>query len=495
MNNLSFKNWLCFWLMLFIAAAGAHSYAGDLEGKLDDYVRGYADKGLFNGVVLVAHEDRILLYQGYGMANLEWQIPNAPDTRFRLGSVTKQFTAALILKLSESGTIDLQAPISRYIPDYPGKDGERITIEQLLNHTSGIPNYTSLPNFGAEMSRNPYRPSEIVDKVCALPLEFEPGSRYAYSNSGYFLLGYLIEEVTGKTYERALKDLLLEPLGLKDTGYDHFQEILPRRASGYSRSVSGLENTAYLDTSLPYAAGSLYSSGADLLKWTRALAAGKPFADPATYQRMITPGKGDYGYGLYNREIEVGGRKLRQISHGGSINGFKTDLRHLEQDDYVLIALDNTEGRQLFNMLDGLTALLYGAEPPIAKRPISREIYQAIDQMGLSAAIAHYRKLRADQTDQYDFAGPELNNLGYALLREDRDEAALAVFALNIEMYPEAANPYDSYGEALAKVGRTAEAIANYRKSLELNPQNRNAVERLNQLGVEISPASDPLPQ
>src|SRR5512145_1892680 len=187
----------------------------------------------FNGTALVAENGKVVYKGAFGMANMEWGIPNTPETRFRLGSITKQFTAALTLQLVEQGKIKLDAKISDYLPDYRKDIGEKVTIHHLLTHTSGIPSYTSQPGFFENVSRNPYKVADFVKKYTSGHLEFKPGAKYSYNNSGYFLLGAIIERVTGKSYEQVLKENILDPAGMKNTGYDHHDTLIQKRASGY----------------------------------------------------------------------------------------------------------------------------------------------------------------------------------------------------------------------------------------------------------------------
>ena len=219
--------------------------------QIDKLMNLYSEYGQFNGSILVADAGKVIYKKGFGMANMEWNIPNQPDTKHRLGSVTKQFTAMLILQLVEQGKLKLDAPISTYLLDYPKASGHKITIHHLLTHTSGIPNYTSFPNFVKELSINPYSPEAFVKKFADLPLEFTPGEKFAYSNSGYFLLGYIIEKVSGKTYEQFLQDNILTPLKMNNTGFDHHETILKNRASGYEKNGKNYDNASYLDLSIP----------------------------------------------------------------------------------------------------------------------------------------------------------------------------------------------------------------------------------------------------
>ena len=203
--------------------------------QLDKLLNRYNEYGKFNGSVLVTDQGKIVYKKGFGLANMEWDIPNKPNTKHRLGSVTKQFTAMLILQLAADGKLDLHVPITKYLPDYPKESGDKITIHHLLTHSSGIPNYTAFPGFFAENSRNPYTPDEFVKEFEDKDLEFTPGENFNYSNSGYFLLGVIIEKISGKTYEQMLRENIFTPLGMNDTGYDNHEDILKNRATGYKK--------------------------------------------------------------------------------------------------------------------------------------------------------------------------------------------------------------------------------------------------------------------
>src|ERR1041385_1040776 len=192
--------------VLSILAASANVLAQDKAAKIDELMKVYNSYRQFNGAVLVAENGKVIFKKGYGMANMEWNIPVETDTKFRLGSITKQFTSMLIMQLVQEGKIKLDGKLTDYLTDYRKDTGDRITIHQLLNHTSGIPSYTGLPNFFQDISRNPYTVSDFVKKYASGDLEFEPGTKWNYNNSGYFLLGAIIERVSGKTYEQVLKD-------------------------------------------------------------------------------------------------------------------------------------------------------------------------------------------------------------------------------------------------------------------------------------------------
>ncbi len=351
-----------FTLFIITLMTASVALAQDNARKIDDLLKNYYDYGQFNGSVLVAEKGKFVYKKGFGMANMEWAIPNQPDTKFRIGSVTKQFTAALILQLAEEGKVKLDGKLGDYLPDYRKDTGGKITVHQLLNHTSGIPSYTGQPDFFANVSRNPYSVADFVKKHASGELEFEPGSKFSYNNSGYFLLGAIVEKVTGKSYETVLKERIFEPLGMSNTGYDNHAPLLQKRASGYQKTPGGYVNAAYLDMSLPYAAGSLYSTVEDLYKWDQALYENK-ILSAESKTKMFTPGLSNYGYGfgISDRPIGKTDQKTKVIQHGGGINGFNSLLTRLVDKQQTIILLDNVGlGRYQGNITGSIINILNG---------------------------------------------------------------------------------------------------------------------------------------
>ncbi len=437
----------------------------------------------FNGSALVAENGKVIYKGGFGMANMEWQIPNTPDTKFRLGSITKQFTAMLTLQLVEQGKIKLDGKISDYLPDYRKDIGEKVTVHHLLTHTSGIPSYTSQPGFFANVSRNPYKVGDFVKTYASGNLEFEPGTKYSYNNSGYFLLGAIIERITGKTYEQALKEMIFDPLGMKNTGYDHHDTIMPKRASGYAKTRSGYTNAAYLDMSIPYAAGSMYSTVEDLYLWDQALYTDK-LITPQTKELMYKPFLENYayGWGITKASFKLDDQPVTVITHGGGINGFTTTIVRFPKEKNLIVILDNTGSSNLNRLSDRLAKIIYNQPYEPLKQSIAEVVEKTIGEKGIDAAVAEYRELKAKQAGKYDFAEPELNALGYELMGMGKMKEAVEVFKLNVEAYPQGFNTYDSLGEAYMNMNERELAIQNFKKSLELNPKNTGAIENLKKL-------------
>ncbi len=464
------------------------SFAQTKTTQLDDLLNKYTEYGQFNGSVLVADHGKVIYKKGFGLANREWDIPNAPDTKHRLGSITKQFTAMLIMQLVAEGKLDLQATISKYLPDYSKVNGEKITIHQLLNHTSGTPNYTSFPNFFKELSRNLYTPTEMVRMYADSILDFTPGERFSYSNSGYITLGAIIEKVTGKSYEEVLQEKIFTPLKMNNSGYDHHNTILKKRAAGYEMKGSKPENAPYIDMSTPYAAGSMYSTVEDLFIWDQALYTEKLL--PKKYRDMMyekyVPAFGQYyGYGWSVGYFPVGNTKdsTEIIGHGGGINGFNTLITRMPKEKSTIILLNNTGRAPLEDITIAINGILHGATYDLPKQSLANLVYKEIIDKDLKAGLAFYEKNKGSK--EYSKSESEMNTMGYTLLQAGKKKEAEAIFKLNMEAFPKSANVYDSYAEALMEQGKNELAIANYKKSIELNPGNQNGIDMLKKLGVE----------
>jgi len=342
--------------------------------RLDQQVKAYAAQQKFNGAVLVVKDGKPLLNKGYGMANIEWQIPVTPSTKFRLGSITKQFTGMCVMLLEQDGKLSVNDPVSKYVPDAPAA-WQQITIHHLLTHTSGIPNFTSFPDYTKTMMlESP--PAESMKKFRDKPLDFDPGTKFSYSNSGYVLLGYIIEKVSGMPYDRFIKQRVFDPLEMKDTGYDWNQTILANRASGYEIGPQGIVNARYIHMSIPHAAGALYSTTEDLAKWDRALSAGR-LLNAENMKRYFTPFKDGYAYGWTVASAE--GKQV--ISHGGGINGFSTMITRIPEEKLLVVTLTNVVPSQAGRVATELSQLVLGKEValPLERKEISLDT-KALDE-------------------------------------------------------------------------------------------------------------------
>jgi CubicO group peptidase (beta-lactamase class C family) len=473
----------------------AFAQGDERSARIDEYLTRANKLGQFNGAALVAQNGKVIYKKGLGLANMEWNVPNETDTKFRLASITKQFTAALILQLVDQGKLKLDGKLSEYLPDYRKDVGDKVTIHHLLTHTSGIPSYTSLPKFMEDAARNPYTVADFVKKYASGDLEYEPGATFRYNNSGYFLLGAIIEKIHGKPYEQVIKENIFEPLGMKNSGYDHHDTILSKRASGYQKTPAGYTNAPYLDMSIPYAAGSLYSTVEDLYLWDQALHADK-VVSAKSKELMYKPFLNNYAYGWNISKVSLASKEIiNSVAHSGGIQGFSTLLTRYPDQKHLVVLLDNTsQGGNLGRINRAITNILYNQPFEMPKQSIAEVLMKTITEGGdVAAAVKQYRELKATQGAVYDFAEGELNTLGYQLLGAKKLKEAIEIFKLNVEAYPQAANPYDSLGEAYLAAGDRELALQNYRKALELNPQNKNVaivVKNLETPVAKVDPAT-----
>jgi len=320
---------------------------------MEQVVQSYVDSKQFMGAALVARDGKVLLSKGYGFANLEWGVANSPASKFRLGSITKQFTAACILLLEERGKLKVDDPVKKYMTDAPAA-WDKVTIFNLLTHTSGIPSFTGFPDY-ASTEAIATTPEKLVARFRDKPLEFQPGEKWNYSNSGYVLLGYLIEKISQQNYSEFVQENILTPLGMKDSGYDSNSAIILHRASGYAPSAKGTIHAGYIDMSIPFSAGALYSTTEDLLRWEQGLMGGK-LLSAASLAKMTTPFKNDYAFGLAVHAVN--GHKV--IEHGGGIEGFNTDIAYYPEDKLTVVVLANLNGGVPETIANALAQVAHG---------------------------------------------------------------------------------------------------------------------------------------
>src|SRR5579871_14461 len=311
-------------------------------------------------VVLIAKNGQVVYEKAFGSADLELKVPMRPDMIFRLGSGTKQYTAIAILQLVEQGKITLQDSIQKFIKGFPS-NSHLLTIENLLTHTSGIMDYETLDIHIPFAFRIDLPPKQIVDSLKDHPLEFTPGSKFEYSNSNFFLLGYIIELVTGKPYPQYMQDNIFTPLGLANTYYDDETRIIPGKVNGYKKDGADYKNAEYIGMSQAYAAGALMSNVDDMFKWHLALYADKAVTEK-TLQKAFTAFKlsdgtiDKYGYGWYIDPTQG----IHSIEHAGSIDGFRSNEIYLPDQDIFVATLFNIENDKTLLLANTIAALASG---------------------------------------------------------------------------------------------------------------------------------------
>jgi CubicO group peptidase (beta-lactamase class C family) len=345
----------------------------DFQKQAQAAISAYSQADMFSGAVLVAVDGKPVLRQGVGLAERELGVANTPQTKYRIGSITKQFTATAILQLQEAGKLSIDDPISKYYADAPPA-WSKVTLRHLLTHTSGIPTYTALPGFFDKEARQPHTPEELIKLTRDKPLEFEPGSKFAYDNSGYILLGYVVEKVSGQRYADYVQQHIFNPLGMTSSGYDDSDRLIPGRAAGYDRGPDGkLHNAAFLDMSVPYAAGSLYSTVDDMLTWDQAIYAAK-LLKPESLKAMSTDYGNKYGFGF------VVDQKWGQdrVWHNGGINGFTASFQRYPKARVTAVALNNQQSPATDKIAADLAGLCLGQDvypKQVAESPANLQRY------------------------------------------------------------------------------------------------------------------------
>jgi len=455
---------------------------------IEKLMQKYYENGQFNGSVLIAENGKVIFKRGYGLANIEWNVPNTPDTKFRIGSITKSFTAMLIMQLAEEDKIHLEYKIIDYLPNYRKDTGTKVTIHHLLSHTSGLPNYTVSPEYFSKISRLPANVDEFIKGHCENDLEFEPGSRYAYSNTGFFLLGAIVEKVSGKKYGDVLREKILEPLNMKNTGYDNNESIITKRANGYMPFFKGCINAPYVDMSVPFSAGGMYATAEDLFLWDQALYTEKLLTQEfkkKLFTKYTTTPEGFPAFGWTKEKLPIfaNGDSVYTISRTGGINGFWALITRVIADKHSVILLNNTARTDLDEMTENILKIIYVEPYDTPKKSIAKAMYDRISQQNIQSAIEFYHEARNHSPTDYILDESEFGLLGYNLIVvENRLDEAIEVFKLNTKVCPKSSMAYFYLGDAYMRKGDKKKAIFNFQRSLELNPDNIQAKEMLKQL-------------
>lgn len=354
-----------------LASCAVAEPPGDRLEAIDQLMTRYEEYGLFSGAVLVAEGGEVIYEGAFGDANRELGVPNTVDTRFRIASISKPFTTILVLQLVEEGVLRLDDTIVDHLPDYAGPGRDAITIEQLLTHTSGIASENAVQNLD-DIERHTWTRDRLLRHIAGYDLQFEPGSRYAYSNFGYFLLGVIIEEASGRSYAELLEERICGPTGMTHTVIDGNRPIIERRAAGYHYTPElGVHNAPYLDMSFVFGSGHLLSTVRDLFVWERALRGGELLSEDHTAYMLDADAREDR-LGSSRRDVAV-------FRYGGSINGFLCSTHSYVEDDRFVAVLSNVKDRggdtlpSTFDVARNIAAILYGVRYEMPERPDARE--------------------------------------------------------------------------------------------------------------------------
>ncbi len=444
--------------------------------QVDAYMQAAIEHDQFSGTILIAKDGAPIVSKGYGMANYELGVPNTPKTVFKIASLTKQFTAMAIMQLQERGKLNVNDSICQYLDACPAA-WQAITIRQLLTHTSGIPNFSSSPDWDEKISLQPYTRKGFVDVFRNAPLEFVPGEKFKYSNSGYYLLGLIIERTSNKPYADFLHEEIFAPLGMKSSGMEDPRALVPNQASGYYWSLNSFIKPAYMNAVSAYGNGGMYSTVEDLLVWDAALYTDK-LVSRKSRDEIFTPYKKEYGYGW-----RIGKKFERPTTeHSGSSNGFSTFILRFPTERLTVIVLSNSDSTSATKAAYNLAAIAFG-EPVNQPKPQLREVMTAtLLKHGVSAAIQQYRELRRAQSKAYELGEEVLIDIGYDLLDSGRTDDAIEVFKLGVEFSPQSSDLHDSLGHAYIAKGDRDLAIKSFESVIKIEPDNEHGASMLKDL-------------
>ena len=457
--------------------------------KIDEILSTYHKFDLFNGSVLIAQNGMEILKKSFGKANFSWNIDNTPTTKFRIGSLTKQFTALLILQLKQEGKLKLEDKIITHLPWYFKNTGSKLTIHHLLSMTSGLPNYTDEAN--AIMEREELLPKEFALKYFKDTLLFEPGKNISYCNTGYYILGMIIEAVTKKSYETVLQEKVFDVLDMKNSGIETPNQSIPNLAEGYTLYMGDyiIPHSINMKT-MTFSAGTIYSTVEDLFLWDKSFYAEKLLS--ADHKKlMCTKYLPNYGYGVAVNSMKnyLGLNKdITLISHDGGIGGFSSYMARIPEDSIFVVLLDNTRagmrGNDLVGISNNILPILYGIKAEIPKPVAYIELLRLIKATSIDEGILQFKNAIINNNDAYSFNGLEnsLNIIGYNYISNEDFISAIKILKLNTEQFPKSANAHDSLGEAYYKNKQMDVALFHYKKSYQLDPKNDNAKKMIEEL-------------
>ncbi|CAN5879908.1 hypothetical protein BH11BAC4_BH11BAC4_24220 [soil metagenome] len=453
--------------------------------KLEELMRSYHRYNMFDGSVLVAEQGKIIYEGAFGLANREWNIPNTTDTKFMLGSVSKPVTAILMLIQVQKGLIDLDKTIADYLPDFSEKNGSRITIRELLNHSSGMPNYDIMKDFFPKVSRQHFSREEYIKLYKDSSLVFQPGTSYYYSSWGYFTLGYIMEKVTGKSYAQLMKEDIFDKIGMNNSGsYEHTQ-VVDRRASGYDYKLGGFSSADFRDQSNTMGTGDLYSTVDDLFKLHLAITDNKLINKQLTAQ-MFTPGirPWQYGFGWFNQQFKYTATDSVFVNyHLGTTEGFLSFIVRIPSTNSLIVFLCNSSPTHFFGIATNLMKVLY-EKPVLLKQPVHKVLETLLATSGGEKAIEEYAKMKKDSAHYYiDWLA--MDQLGNQLYDLERFDDARIIFENNVTEFPQRDLAQFDLAKTYEKLGRKEEAIRCYKKALVISPNYEEAKNRLKGLGVK----------
>ncbi len=465
-------------VLLFIAPTFSQSTTK--TEQLDKLMTHCFENNLFNGTILVSENGKVIFRKAYGYADMETKEKLKPESSFYLASVSKQFTTMAVMMLKEKGKLSYEDKLTKFFPEFPDY-ADRVTVRHLMTHTSGIPDHYRLGAYKVDLTN-----ADVKDLLVKQEkLDFEPGEKYSYSNGGYVLLAMIVEKVSGMPFHKFMKKNIFMPLKMKSTlVYDESKPEVANRAKGHHH-ISGYNDYEILTSG----AGGMYSVIDDLYKWDQALYTEK-LVKKETLEEAFTPVKlnsgeiSNYGYGWGIQETDNG----KIVSHSGGMNGYRTFIRRdLSKNNAHVILTNKGDALAMGDINTAITNILNGEDFDLPKIPLSGKLAEMLKGNDIETAINDFKKLVDAGLDEYELDEMGINGLGYEYLNAKDYDGAIAIFKLNVGLFPNSSNVYDSLGEAYMENGENDLAVKNYKKSIELNPNNENGISMLKKLGLEES--------
>lgn len=455
-------------------------YSENVHKNIDRLMNSYYKNGQFNGTILIKNNNNIIYERAFGLANREWNIENTLDSKFLIGSVSKSYTALMVLILVDEGLIDLNATINTYIPRYEGPGKNQATLHQMLTHTSGIPNHGAIPNLSKKRVRWIYDSDQYLELVKETALKFEPGTGFEYSGIAYNLLAIICEQVTKQSFKELLKHRIFIPLKMNDTSLNTNLDIDAKRANGYEYYLlEGYKLPSYISMDHCKGSGGILSTVEDMAKFNNECFDAQTLITKSLYKKMFTPYVKDwqsYGYGWWIDTIDRDGSIKTLISHGGSTDGYKAYSTRIVEDRTDIMILENDYFRTdvgvkwCYDITNEIIDILAGKEIKEPKRSIAKAVGLTIGQAGIDEALAQLSELKDNREYQisatdYFFLASELDQ------KHDLKQESLKVFNEGVMDFPDDFRLSYYFAETLMGID-DKKAIELYRKCIRLYANN-----------------------
>lgn len=462
--------------------------------KIDRLIQQYFDYGEFNGSVLVCESGNVIFNKGFGYANFEQKIPNTPATKFYIGSITKAFTDLMMLQMAEKGMINLDAKISAYLPEYPKPNADSVTIYNLMTHTSGIPDYDGDPRIDVDWSKH-YSHNEMLALFDSLPLLFSLGTKFSYTNSGAYICGVILEKLTGKSYAELLKQNILAPLQMINTGYTESNALVDKFATGYDLSALKPIAQNTLNASAAFSAFGMYSTAEDMQKWNEAL----------NTEKLLSKKYMNIYFKVYKSNWACDWIVLQNPFHNisdttivtmraGTFGRFECmDLRFVKENCSIVL-MGNTRFSRMEEIAKNISAILFNKPYTLPKQSLQKIFVEIADKKGFANA-SNEILYKAKDTGKYYISASEFLHIGFSYKYEKKDlKSAIQLFELiekffpatfnayDSEVFPDSSNIYGILGETYVEDGQNDKAIASFKKAIVLNPDDTHAADLLNSL-------------